>query len=151
MIDHNTMSMNPVVISEKPSQWLNFGYFIATILGLVVFPPIGFILLLVLLWKMLVIYFWRWDFTLDSLVEVKGVLNVTTDEVQFFRIKDVRLYQPFFYRLVGLSKIYVITSDQYKPVIVLKGITHGHSKRVMIKELALKHRKNQGVREFDFR
>ena len=147
---NNSMGLTPVIMSEKPSQWLNFGWVLLTLVGFII-PPVGIVFLTILVWKMLVIHFWRWDITLDSLMEVKGVLNVTTDEVQLFRVKDIRLYEPFFYRLVGLSKLYIITSDQYRPVIVLDGIRDGKSKREMFKNMALKHRKNQGVREFDFR
>lgn len=146
----STLNMNPIVISDKPSQWLNFGYFLLTLVCFV-FPPLGLVSLTYLIWRVLVIHFWRWDITMDSMLEVKGVLNVTTDEVQFFRIKDIRLYEPFFYRLVGLSKIYIITSDQYRPVLILNGIKDGKAKREMFKNMSLNHRKNQGVREFDFR
>lgn len=146
----STTNLNPVIISDKPSQWLNFGYLILTLVCFII-PPLGIVSLTYLVWRVLVIHFWRWDITMDSIMEIKGVLNVTTDEVQLFRIKDIRLYEPFLYRLVGLSKIYIITSDQLRPSFVLDGIKDGRAKREMFKNLALKHRKNQGVREFDFR
>lgn len=146
----NTVNMETVLISEKPSQWLNFGYLLLTVVASII-PPIGLVCFFILLWRILVIHFWRWDITPDSLMEVKGVLNVTTDEVQFFRVKDVRLYEPLLYRLVGLSRLEIITSDQFRPLIVLNGIKGGKSKRMMLKNMALTHRKNQGVREFDFR
>jgi membrane protein YdbS with pleckstrin-like domain len=146
----STLGMNPIIMSDKPSQWLNFGYLILTLVCFT-FPPLGLVSLTYLIWRVLVIHFWRWDITMDSMLEVKGVLNVTTDEVQLFRIKDIRLYEPFFYRLVGLSKIYIITSDQYRPVFILDGIKDGRAKREMFKNMSLKHRKNQGVREVDFR
>ena len=146
----STLGMNPIIMSDKPSQWLNFGYLILTLVCFT-FPPLGLVSLTYLLWRVLVIHFWRWDITMDSMLEVKGVLNVTTDEIQLFRIKDIRLYEPFFYRLVGLSKIYIITSDQYRHVFILDGIKDGRAKREMFKNMSLKHRKNQGVREVDFR
>ena len=135
---------------DKPSQWLNFGYVVLTIIGFIV-PPIGVLCFFFLLWKILVVQFWSWEITSDSIIETKGVFSVNTDEVQLFRIKDVRLYEPFLYRLVGLSKIYLITSDKYRPVFILNGIKDGKAKRAMFKNMALTHRKNQGVREFDFR
>lgn len=151
MIDHNTMTMgSPVIISDKPSQWLNFGYFILTCVGFIL-PPVGILFLIILLWRILVIYFWRWEITMDSIIERKGVLNVNIDEVQLFRIKDVRLYKPLLYRLVGLSKLYIITSDKYRPLLLLDGIKDGERKRDMFKKMALTHRKKEGVREFDFR
>ena len=70
---------------------------------------------------------------------------------QYFRIKDVQLYEPFLYRLVWLSKIILITSDETKPIIVLNGIEDGKGKREMFKTFALKSRRSEGIREFDIR
>ena len=146
-----TLMMSGSLITMKPSQWLNVGYFILSIVITAVYPPLGIVAMLVTLWKVLEIYFWSWDLTNDSVIEKKGVLNVTTDEVHLFRIKDVHLYQPILYRLVGLSKLYLVTSDKTKPVLILNGISDGERKREMFKKLTLSSRKSQGVREFDFR
>jgi uncharacterized membrane protein YdbT with pleckstrin-like domain len=147
----NTLNLERTIMTDKPSQWLNFGYFLLMIIGLVVFPPVGVGLTLVFLWRVLVIYFWKWNISLDSIVEVKGVLNVNTDEIYLFRIKDIHLYQPFLYRLVGLSKLYLVTSDKTRPVLLLDGIKDGESKREMFKKMTMSNRKREGVREFDFR
>jgi membrane protein YdbS with pleckstrin-like domain len=137
-------------MSDKPSQWLNFGYLLLTLICFI-FPPLGLISLTYLIWRVLVIHFWRWDITSDSVVEVKGVLNVSLDEIQLFRVKDVHLYEPFLYRLVGLSKLYLITSDRTRPVLVLDGIRNGRAKRIMFKNMTIDNRKREGVKEVDFR
>ena len=146
----STISHPSVSILDKPSQWLNFGYVVLTVCGFII-PPLGLLCFFFLLWKILVVHFWKWEITGDSIIETKGVLNVNIDEVQLFMIKDVRLYEPFLYRLVGLSKLYLVTSDKYRPVLVLDGIRDGKAKRAMFKNMALTHRKKEGVREFDFR
>jgi uncharacterized membrane protein YdbT with pleckstrin-like domain len=87
----------------------------------------------------------------ESIVESTGVFNVTTDEVMYFRIKDVHLYQPLLYRLVGLSRLTIITSDKTKPTIVLDGIYQGKKKMQAFKALAIATRKEKGVQEFDIR
>lgn len=138
-------------IVDQPSQWLNIGFIILTVGLYFIHPLLGFLFSFFLLWKILVLRFWTWIYTGDSIVERKGVFSVTTEEIQYFRIKDVELYEPFLYRLVGLSKIYVYTSDWSKPTIVLNGIYDGQMKRDMIKKMALNHRRKEGVREFDFR
>lgn len=146
----STYSLNHAIMSDKPSQWLNFGYLLLTLICFI-FPPLGLISLTYLIWRVLVIHFWRWDITSDSVVEVKGVLNVSLDEIQLFRVKDVHLYEPFLYRLVGLSKLYLITSDRTRPVLVLDGIRNGRAKRIMFKNMTIDHRKREGVKEVDFR
>jgi uncharacterized membrane protein YdbT with pleckstrin-like domain len=147
----NTMTMNGSLMSIKPSQWLNFGYALSTVVGLLIHPILGGIVGLYLLWKVLEVYFLRWDITNDSIIEREGVLNVTMDEIHLFRIKDVHLYQPLLYRIVGISKLCLVTSDKTRPILVLNGIKDGNRKREMFKKLTLSSRKSQGVREFDFR
>ena len=110
-------------VIDRPSQWLNIGYFINVYAYFI--PVTAGALFLVLVWKSLELYFTQWIYTDDTIVERKGVFNVTTDEIQFFRIKDVRLYRPLLYRIVGISKITLITSDKFRPTIVLNGVYNG--------------------------
>lgn len=136
---------------DKPSQWIKIHWFLLSI-GFTYFSPeLGIIPLVIWLYNVVDLYFWSWTYTSDSIIEKRGILNVNTEEIQYFRIKDVQLYEPFLYRLVGLSKIILITSDATKPTIVLNGIMDGESKREMFKTFALKSRRSEGIREFDIR
>lgn len=136
---------------DKPSQWIKIHWFLLTI-GVTYFSPeLGLIPLLIWLYHVVDLYFWSWTYTSDSIIEKRGILNVNTEEIQYFRIKDVQLYEPFLYRLVGLSKIILVTSDETKPIIVLNGIEDGKGKREMFKNHALKSRRSEGIREFDIR
>ena len=142
---------NSQLIVDRPSQWLNIGYFLLTIGLTFVSMELAFISLIILIWKSLVLYFTKWSYTTDTILERVGVFNVTTDEIQFFRIKDLRLYQPHLYRIVGISRLILITSDKFKPVLVLNGIRNGKRKRDMLKALAISSRLEMGVKEFDVR
>lgn len=142
---------NSQLIDDRPSQWLNIGYFLLTIGLTFVSMELAFISLIILIWKSLVLYFTKWSYTTDTILERVGVFNVTTDEIQFFRIKDLRLYQPLLYRIVGISRLILITSDKFKPVLVLNGIRNGKRKRDMLKALAISSRLEMGVKEFDVR
>lgn len=136
---------------DKPSQWIKIHWFLLTI-GVTYFSPeLGLIPLVIWLYHVVDLYFWSWTYTSDSIIEKRGILNVNTEEIQYFRIKDVQLYEPFLYRLVGLSKIILVTSDETKPIIVLNGIEDGKGKREMFKNHALKSRRSEGIREFDIR
>jgi uncharacterized membrane protein YdbT with pleckstrin-like domain len=136
---------------DKPSQWIKIHWFVLAI-GVTYFSPeFGLIPLVIWLYHVVDLYFWSWTYTSDSVIERRGILNVNTEEIQYFRIKDVQLYEPFLYRLVGLSKIILITSDETKPIIVLNGIEDGKGKREMFKTFALKSRRSEGIREFDIR
>ena len=136
---------------DKPSQWIRIQWLVLAV-GVTYFSPeLRLIPLVVWLYYAIDLYFWSWTYTSDSIIEKRGILNVNTEEIQYFRIKDVQLYQPFLYRLVGLSKIILITSDATKPTIVLDGIMDGEGKREMFKTFALKSRRSEGIREFDIR
>jgi len=135
---------------DRPSQWLNFGHISVTILLFLIIPPLGVLAFFALAWKIAILHFWTWDYTPDSIIERKGVFSVTTEEIQYFRIKDVELYEPFLYRLVGLSKLTLITSDKSRPRIIIDGIKGGAVKRAMFKNMSLSHRRKEGVREIDF-
>jgi len=139
------------LIVDRPSQWLNIGYFLLTVGLTFVSMELAFTSLIILIWKSLVLYFTKWSYTTDTILERVGVFNVTTDEIQFFRIKDLRLYQPLLYRIVGISRLILITSDKFKPVLVLNGIRNGKRKRDMLKALAISSRREMVVREFDVR
>jgi len=137
-------------VTVKPSQWLNVIYFLLPVIGMVIHPLVGLLLSVIPIYKYVEFDCWSWTLRFDSLIERKGVFNVTTDEIEFFRIKDVRLYEPILFRLVGLSTLTIVTSDKMKPKIVLRGIRNGEQKRTFIKASMMISRRKEGVREFDF-
>ena len=148
----NTLNIQNSVVVIKPSQFLNIG-FIVMVLGsfFIGLPLLIFSLLFILGWKVLDLYCISWSMTHDTIIERTGVFNVITYEVQYFRIKDVTLYQPLLYRIVGLSRLTLITSDQSKPIIVMSGIYDGQKRMRLFKDLAISTRKEMGVKEFDIR
>ena len=141
---NHTMNIQNQLLVIKPSQFLNIGFVIIFLGSLFTGSPFLIVpLLFVLGWKVLDLYCISWSLSHDSIIETSGVLNVTTDEVHYFRIKDVHLYQPLLYRLVGLSRLTITTSDKSKPIIVLNGIYDG--KRRM---QTLNHSQSQLVKKW---
>lgn len=146
------MNIQNQLLVIKPSQFLNIGFVIIFLGSLFIGSPFLIVpLLFVLGWKVLDLYCISWSLSHDSIIETTGVFNVTTDEVHYFRIKDVHLYQPLLYRLVGLSRLTITTSDKSKPIIVLNGIYDGKRRMQTFKALAIATRKEMGVKEFDIR
>ena len=131
----------------KPSQWVNFGWLLFAIAGCILVIP-------VIIWicRVFIISCWsyRFDEDTDTIVERKGVFSVETVEIHYFRIKSIRLQQPFFQRLVGLSTIEVITSEPYKPYLEIYGIRDGAKYVKYLKETATYWRNVKGVKETDF-
>lgn len=140
----------------KPSQWVNFIWLLLAVaggvgIGITESPFMG---LPILIWvcRFFVIACWKYQFdeNSDTIVERKGVFSVETIEIHYFRIKSIRLYEPFFQRLVGLSTVEIITSEPYKPLLRLYAIRGGSKYVKYIKECATYWRKKKGVRETDF-
>ena len=145
-----TINYNPVSVS--PNQLLNIGYLIIllTLLYLDI-RPLALVALLILIIKALDLYCTTWTIHQDNLIEKTGILNVSTEEVLLYRVKDIRLYEPLLYRLVGLSQLTIITSDYTNPSIVLYGIKNGEELMTIIRQLVANSRKVEGVKEIDIR
>ena len=144
------MNHNPVSIS--PKQLLNIGY-LSILLALIYLDirPLALVALIILIIKALDLYCTTWTIHQDNLIEKTGILNVSTEEVLLYRVKDIRLYEPLLYRLVGLSQLTIITSDYTNPSIVLYGIKNGEELMTIIRQLVANSRKIEGVKEIDIR
>ena len=144
------INYNPVSIS--PNQLLNIGY-LSILLALIYLDirPLALVALIILIIKALDLYCTTWTIHQDNLIEKTGILNVNIEEVLLYRVKDIRLYEPLLYRLVGLSKLTIITSDYTNPSIVLYGIRNGEELMTIIRKLVANSRQIEGVKELDIR
>jgi uncharacterized membrane protein YdbT with pleckstrin-like domain len=133
----------------SPSQFTNIGWFILTIGGLAAHPFIGASFAILLIWSVLDVMTWNYQFYGNLMVERRGIFSVTEESVNYFRIKSIRLHRPFWMRIFGLSIITIATSEAYKPEIRLYGVEHGREILDIISDLAKLKRKQNGVRDTD--
>ena len=100
-----------------------------------------FYLLLVIwwLWKFAVIECWIFIFDENSetIVERKGVFYVRKVEIQYFRIKSIRVMKPLWQRIFGLSTVQIITSEPFKPFLTVYAISNGEEIARHCKEMAV--------------
>ena len=129
----------------SPSQWTNFGIYVFCILFCWLVIPI-----FIALWKFLVVKTWKIEITDQRLIEEKGVLSKTTDELELYRVKDIRLDQPFILRLVGLSNIILVTSDKSHSIVKIPAIKDGKNLREKLRTAVDVRRDKKRVRETDF-
>lgn len=127
--------------SGTPSQWTNFKIYVSCIFVI----PIPFAL-----WSYLVVKTWKIKITNQRLIEQKGVLSKTTNELELFRVKDIQLDQPFFLRLVGLSNIILTTSDRTSPKVIIPAIKNAMPIKEKLRIAVDERRDQKGVRETDF-
>lgn len=128
-----------------PSQWTNFGTYLFCILFCWLVIPI-----FIALWRFLVVRTWKIEITDQRLIEEKGVLSRTTDELELYRVKDIRLDQPFFLRILGLSNIILATSDRSHAMVKIPAIKNGKELREKLRTAVDVRRDKKRVRETDF-
>lgn len=148
LLKNDTLNSNTTdnrIIITKPSQWVNFGWFFVMI-------PFCWLVIPVLMWiwNILVLSCWQFQFNDRTIAERKGVFSVLTREIHYFRIKSIRLEEPFLFRLVGLSNVTLITSDPFIPILKLYAVYDGHGLRKYIKDKTIFWRQEMGVKETDF-
>jgi uncharacterized membrane protein YdbT with pleckstrin-like domain len=79
-----------------------------------------------------------------------GVFNRKTEVMELYRVKDMQLEMPFHFRLFGLSRLILSTSDRSNPVLVLNAIRDGVSVSDNIRRHVEELRDKKRVREVDF-
>lgn len=160
--------MPKVSVLLKPSQWVNFPWLvIAAASGYLLFSTgideygildaaqIHWIFMAPIIWwfwKCLTIACWSFYMNEDSetIVEKKGVFSVNIVEIQYFRIKSIQVWRPFFLRIFGLSNVQIITSEPFKPFLLIYAVHDGEGWSHFCKEMAKYWRLQKGVKETDF-
>jgi len=64
----------------------------------------------------------QFQLTTERLLTSQGFFSRTTDSLELYRVKDIRIVQPFLLRLFGLENIEFMTSDETSPVVVIDHI-----------------------------
>lgn len=146
----------------SPSQIRNLGTFIScaililaiptVALGFANFPPaaaLAILPVLYALWKWLIVRARQYQLTTERLLTSYGILSKTTDSLELYRVKDLRITQPFSLRLFGLENIEMTTSDQSTPVLVIdhvpQSIRLGDQVRAQVEACRLQ----KGTREIE--
>ena len=53
-----------------------------------------------------------------------GIFDLTTDDIRLFRVIDMRIKQPWLYRFLGLSDLYIYSTDRVQKLAIIKGINY---------------------------
>ncbi|WP_025741795.1 PH domain-containing protein [Aquimarina pacifica] len=129
-----------------PSQWINFTFYLASSVLVVAFG-LGLILAL---WKYLDTKLNKLKITDQRIIEQRGILSITTNQLELYRVKDIKLEQPLLLRIFGLSNIVLITSDSTDPFYTLRGVEGGADLTEKIRLAIDQRRDHKGVKELDF-
>lgn len=132
----------------KSSQVINIiPFIIAGLMMLTLFLiPLG---LIIGCWYYLVVKNIRYEITTERLKVFSGVLNKTANDIELYRVKDMRLFEPWYLRMFGLGHVLVLTSDLSNPHILIKAIPNALDVREKLRYLTEERRKTRGVASLD--
>jgi len=101
-------------------------------------------------WKFLVVRCRVYEITTERLRLYEGVLNQDIDEIELYRVKDMRILRPFLLRIFGLGNLQLETSDRTHPKPVLTAIRDAVEVREELRQRVELLRDQKRVREVDF-
>jgi membrane protein YdbS with pleckstrin-like domain len=136
-------------IVTSPSQIQNFGWLALTIVSLFIHPIIAGLGAFLLTWSVLDVMTWQYQFHKDYIIEKRGILGVTEEMVNYFRIKSIKIGRPLWMRFFGLSVVYITTSEAYKPEIKLYAVYDSHMLVDFLSKKTKLKRKENGIRDMD--
>lgn len=92
-----------------------------------------------------------YELTNDRLILHRGVVMKSIDEIELYRIKDIRLDFSIINQLADLGTISMTSSDETTRLapLVLRDITGARARREKLRELIEAARRQRGVREVD--
>lgn len=130
------------------SQIINIVPFsIATVMFLTVFLiPLS---IFIIIWYYLVAKNLRYEITTERVKIYSGVLNKNANDVELYRVKDMRLFEPWYLRMFGFGHVIILTSDLSQPNIILRAIKNAPEVREMLRNLTEERRKARGIASLD--
>lgn len=130
--------MEEKIWESSPSQWTNFNVFL--FLGWTIVVPI---------WYFLVTKCTKFSLTNQRLTIGEGVLSKTYNELELYRVKDIKENASFVQRILGYGNVTLTTSDASNPVVVLNWISEPTNLRNTIRSIVEARREARGVKEYD--
>ncbi len=134
-----------VIWDGHPSHMGNLGIYI--LCGLTVWLVIP---LFIGLWHWLRIVNERYIITTERIRLSQGIFNRTVDEIELYRVRDVRLEQPLWQRLFSLGNLILMTTDSSSPTVTLRAIANADQLWNQIRQHAELCRRQKGISEVDF-
>ena len=130
----------------RPSKASEIKLYFLAVLFIVIFP-VSIIMLLVA-WARIASTQYR--FTNQRLFKRTGLIAKHEEEIELFRIRDVKLSQGIIQRIFGIGDIVVISSDETSPILLIKGVRNPENIKETLRTAYREARKVEGVRNAEF-
>ena len=126
-----------VIYEGSPSQVVNTGYIIWCVLFCWLIIPIIMMIVRILQTK-----FTKTTITTKEIISEHGILSKNTDELLLKRVTDVRLSQPLWQRIFGLSTITIASTDVSDEALNIAGIPNGKAVWQQLRDAIAEERQN---------
>jgi uncharacterized membrane protein YdbT with pleckstrin-like domain len=92
-----------------------------------------------------------YEVTDDRLILHKGIVRKSIDEIELYRIKDVRIDFTIINQMADLGTISITSSDETTrdAPLVIRDVARARARREELRRLVDTARRNRGVREID--
>ncbi len=92
-----------------------------------------------------------YELTEDRLILHRGILRKSIDEIELYRVKDVRIDFSIVNQLADIGTISIASSDETTrdAPLVIRDVAQARLRREKLRELVDTARRNRGVREID--
>jgi uncharacterized membrane protein YdbT with pleckstrin-like domain len=106
---------------------------------------------LIVLWKCLQNMAAKYEITPERLIVRRGIVLKSIDEIELYRVKDVRMDFSLLNQWAGIGNICVTSSDETTRVgdLVMRHIDKAQPRREELRRLVDAARQKRGVREID--
>jgi uncharacterized membrane protein YdbT with pleckstrin-like domain len=135
-----TMALVPVgILLTAPGEWGRWPLLISALAFLIV------------LWKWFENLAARFDICPDRLIVRRGIFVKSVDEIELYRVKDIRLDFSLVNQMAGIGTITVTSSDETtrRAPLALHHVERAAARRETLRDLVDKARQKRRVREID--
>ncbi|MCP3873237.1 MAG: PH domain-containing protein [Desulfobacteraceae bacterium] len=80
----------------------------------------------------------------------EGIFNKFKKRIELYKIKDLSLYEPFFYRIMGLQNINIVAAEHTVRFPRLTAVPKKADLYELLSRLVEKAREKKGVQEVDY-
>lgn len=103
------------------------------------------------LWKWIANLATTYELTAERLILHKGILRKSIDEIELYRVKDVRIDFTIINQMADIGTITITSSDETTRdgALVIHEVAQARTRREKLRELVDAARRQRGVREVD--
>ena len=91
----------------------------------------------------------QYRLTSERLLITEGIFSKATDTLELYRVKDLRMVQPFLFRFFGLENVELLTSDKTDGDVVLDAVPKSAGLGDLCRNYVEACRKSKGTREVE--